>query len=124
MIQIIDVSGSKSPAAMLDFFVFSTMENVVYILHSQKLGKYYIGFTQNIDLRLDFHQNDVQTRKFTYKADDWELIFTIECKSKRQGLSIEKHIKAMKSRVYIQNLMKYPEMTTKLLEKYSDTSDS
>lgn len=108
---------------MLDFFVFSTMENVVYILHSQKLGKYYIGFTQNIDLRLDFHQNDVQTRKFTYKADDWELIFTIECKSKEQGLSIEKHIKAMKSRVYIQNLMKYPEMTTKLLEKYSDTSD-
>ena len=108
---------------MLDFFVFSTMENVVYILHSQKLGKYYIGFTQNLDLRLDFHQNDSQTRKFTNKADDWKLIFTIQCKSKEKGLSIEKHIKAMKSRVYIQNLMKYPEMTTKILEKYSDASD-
>ena len=108
---------------MLDFFVFNPMVNNVYILHSKQLGKYYIGFTQNLDLRLDFHQNDVQTRKFTYKADDWELIFTIECKSKEQGLSIEKHLKAMKSRVYIQNLMKYPEMTTQLLEKYSDTSD-
>ncbi|BDB52294.1 GIY-YIG nuclease family protein [Flavobacterium ammonificans] len=99
------------------------MENIVYILHSKQLGKYYIGFTKNLDLRLDFHQNDIQTRKFTYKADDWDLIFTIECKSKEQGLSIEKHIKAMKSRVYVQNLMKYPEMTIKLLKKYSDTSD-
>jgi putative endonuclease len=108
---------------MLDFFVFSIMKNVVYILHSHKLGKYYIGFTQNLDLRLDFHENDSQTRKFSYKADDWELLFTIAVFSKKQGMLIEKHIKAMKSKVYIQNLMKYPEMTTKLLEKYSDASD-
>lgn len=47
-----------------------------------------------------------------------ELIFTIECVTKHQGLSIEKHIKSMKSRIYIQNLLKYPEMKFKLLEKY------
>ena len=58
------------------------------------------------------------------KQMNWELIYTIECKSKEQGLSIEKHIKVMKSRIYIQNVMKYPEMTTKLLEKYRDESGS
>jgi len=34
-------------------------------------------------------------------------------------LKIEGHIKGMKSKNYIVNLAKYPEMVTKLLEKYS-----
>ncbi|WP_291106344.1 GIY-YIG nuclease family protein [Flavobacterium sp. UBA6195] len=94
------------------------MNNTVYILYSKKLDKHYIGFTENLIQRLEFHLNDSQSRKFTYKSDDWELIFTIECVTKHQGLSIEKHIKSMKSRIYIQNLLKYPEMKFKLLEKY------
>ena len=103
---------------MVRIFYFCKMNNSVYILYSKKLDKYYIGFTENLNQRLDFHLNDSQTRKFTYKADDWELIFIIECESKNQGLSIEKHIKSMKSRIYIQNLLQYPEMKFKLLEKY------
>ncbi len=94
------------------------MNNTVYILYSKKLNKHYIGFTENIIQRLEFHLNDTQSRKFTYKTDDWELVFTIECESKNQGLSIEKYIKSMKSKVYIQNLLRYPEMKFKLLEKY------
>jgi putative endonuclease len=42
----------------------------------------------------------------------------IEYKSKKQALQIEKQIKNMKSKVYIQNLKRYPEMTIKLLGKY------
>ena len=94
------------------------MDNSVYILYSKKLNKYYIGFTENLNQRLGFHLNETQSREFTYKADDWELIFTIKCESKNKGLSIEKHIKSMKSKIYIQNLLKYPEMKFKLLEKY------
>ncbi|THF48191.1 GIY-YIG nuclease family protein [Flavobacterium supellecticarium] len=99
------------------------MDNFVYILYSKKLDKHYIGFTQNLTQRIEFHLNDTQSRKFTYKANDWELIFTIECESKNQGLSIEKHIKAMKSKIYIRNLLQYPEMKFNLLEKYKDASD-
>ncbi len=29
--------------------------HIVYILHSQKLNRFYIGYTTNLDLRLDFH---------------------------------------------------------------------
>ena len=94
------------------------MSNTVYILYSKTLDKHYVGFSENLNQRLDFHLNDTQTRKFTYKADDWELIFNITCDSKRQGLSIEKHIKAMKSKIYLQNLIRYPEISSKLLEKY------
>jgi putative endonuclease len=94
------------------------MEFIVYILYSKKLNKNYIGFTENLNQRLDFHLNDEQSRKFTHKADDWELIFSIECESKSQGLAIEKHIKSMKSKIYIENLLRYPEMKLKLLEKH------
>lgn len=93
--------------------------HTLYILHSQKLNRFYIGYTANLDLRLDFHLNDTQARKFTYKADDWTLFFSLECTSKKQALAIEKHIKAMKSKVYIENLLRYPEMSLKLLERYA-----
>ena len=93
--------------------------NIVNILHSQKLNRYYIGYTKDLDLRLEFHKNAHQ-RKFTYNAEDWNFVLKIECENKKQALSIEKHIKNMKSKIYIQNLLKYPEIITKLLEKYSD----
>jgi putative endonuclease len=95
-----------------------SMDYIVYILFSKKLNKHYVGFTENLEQRLVFHLNDSQSRKFTYNADDWELIFTLECQSKSQGLSIEKHIKSMNSKVYIQSLLRYPEMKLKLFEKY------
>ena len=61
----------------------------------------------------------MQARKFTHKADDWILYFTLKCKSKEQALAIEKHIKSMKSKTYIQNLVKYPEIKHELLLKFN-----
>ena len=54
---------------------------------------------------------------------DWVLVFKILCVNKKQAMLIEKHIKSMKSRKYIENLIKYPEISQKLLEKYFDASD-
>ena len=54
----------------------------------------------------------------TRKANDWILYYTIDCKSRRQAIQIERHIKRMKSKKYIQNLQKYPEITIRLLKKY------
>jgi putative endonuclease len=96
------------------------MENCVYILYSASISKYYIGFTQNLDLRLEFHKNS-DGRKFTAKAKDWKLFFRIDCNSKAQGLCIESHIKKMKSKKYIENLKQYPEMVYKLKKRYSDS---
>ena len=91
----------------------------VYILYSKKLNRYYIGYTSDFETRLEFHKI-AETHKFTYNANDWEIFFKIECESKQQALAIEKHIKQMKSKTYIENLVKYPEITIKLLEKYID----
>ena len=89
------------------------MKSCVYILFSEKLNRFYIGFTQNLDLRLEFHENS-ENRKFTANAKDWKLFLEINCDTKTQGATIEKHIKKMKSKIYINNLKKYPEMVDKL----------
>jgi putative endonuclease len=50
------------------------------------------------------------------KAKDWEIYFKIECETKVKALAIEKHIKNMKSKFYIENLLRYPGISIKLLE--------
>jgi len=57
--------------------------------------------------------------KFTASTSDWQLFLAIECKSIGQARKIEAHIKKMKSRKYIQNLLTYPEMIERLLSKYN-----
>ncbi len=89
----------------------------VYVLYSAKLNRYYIGFTSDFDLRLKFHEN-AESHKFTAKAKDWELFLKILCENKNQGLGIERHIKKMKSKTYIENLIKYPDIVLKLKNKY------
>jgi putative endonuclease len=93
-----------------------------YILYSKKLDRFYIGSTSlEADKRLERHLNRYYGHtKFTAKADDWVLFFDIKCNSFSQAQKIEKHIKHMKSKTYIQNLKKYPEISVKLLEKYKD----
>jgi putative endonuclease len=89
----------------------------VYILYSAKLDRFYVGFTTNLTVRMEFHRNALP-HNFTAKADDWLVYFSFECKTKGQALKIEKHIKRMKSRNYIKNLKSYPEMVEKLLRRY------
>lgn len=66
------------------------MENhyTVYILKSRKLNRFYIGYTSNLEVRLDFHKN-AEVHKFTAKAKDWVLYYKIDCESKDQALKIE-----------------------------------
>jgi putative endonuclease len=66
---------------------------------------------------MEFHKN-AASHKFTSKAADWCFFLKISCESKSQALHIEKHIKNMKSKIYIENLTKYPEVLLKLLDKY------
>ncbi|MGY5845860.1 GIY-YIG nuclease family protein [Salegentibacter sp. HM20] len=93
------------------------MEFIVYILYSKKLDRFYTGSSSNFDRRMEFHENP-EARKFTSKANDWILYEKIECENKAQALSIEKHIKSMKSKTYIKNLKQYPEMKDKLKLRY------
>ena len=90
----------------------------VYILYSNKLGRFYTGTTDNVDLRLEQHNSAIYADSFSIKGIPWVLFYMIECSNSRQAYMIEKHIKNMKSAKYINNLKMYPEISEKLLTKY------
>jgi len=94
------------------------VSHTVYILFSEKLDRFYTGETADFDLRISFHEQS-PGYKFTGKAKDWVLFVKFECNTKVQAVSIENHIKKMKSRIYIANLKKYPEIIEKLKDRYS-----
>jgi putative endonuclease len=98
------------------------MSYYVYILYSRKLNRFYTGFTRlHPIIRLDKHLNNAYGQsKFSSKANDWKLFLSVTCRSHKQALNIENHIKRMKSRKYIEGLKKYPEIIEKLVMKYAD----
>jgi putative endonuclease len=98
------------------FFNFVNMA-VVYILYSKKADSFYIGSCNNLEERLKQHSEKMFTG-FTSKQNDWELHYSISDLKYNQARSIETHFKKMKSRKYLQNLILFPDITTKLILKY------
>jgi putative endonuclease len=95
------------------------MEALVYILFSETLNEYYTGYTKlNANERLTLHILETFKKSHTSQVKDWVVFYTINCESVKQAILIEKHIKKMKSRKYIQNLKKYNDITTRLLKRY------
>ena len=90
----------------------------LYILYSKKLNRFYSGSCKDLSYRIDQHVNKDFAKSFTAKADDWDLFLFVDDLSYEQARMIESHIKKMKSRAYIQNLKKYPEILEKLMAKY------
>ena len=89
----------------------------VYILHSESKNRFYIGSCNNLIERLEQHRTKTFSSSFTSNNGDWELYYSIQNLDYNSARNIESHIKRMKSKEYIQNLKKYPEMTQKLIDK-------
>jgi putative endonuclease len=94
------------------------MEYCVYILFSVKLYRFYIGTTDNVEQRMEEHNNQLHENAFTSKGIPWEIFLVIDKLSSKQAYAIEKHIKSMKSKQYIRNLHQYPEIIDKLKNNF------
>ena len=75
----------------------------VYILFSEKLNKYYIGFTGDLASRVARHNQG--GKSFTGKANDWKLKYTETFNTKEAAMYREKQIKNWKSRKMIEKLI-------------------
>ena len=71
--------------------------------------------------RIFKHNSGFYDKTYSSFTADWQLLLKIQCFSVNQAIHIEKHIKRMKSKVYVENLKKYPEMVEKLLNLYKST---
>lgn len=91
----------------------------VYILYSKKLDWFYIGSCKDLEHRINQHLNKGFPKSFTSKAEDWELFFSMDNLHYTLARKIERHIKSMKSKKYIQDLRKYAEISQNLVTQYS-----
>lgn len=65
----------------------------VYILISLSAGKYYVGSTKELDVRIIYHQEKEFASSFTAKYTDWELFYSIDNISNSTARKIEIHNK-------------------------------
>ena len=87
---------------------FFVVLHFVYILYSRKLDKYYIGRTSDLAKRLKFHNNPIESRKFTTKGIPWEIVFSCECIDVEEASRLERTLKKLKSRRFIEKLISEP----------------
>jgi len=76
----------------------------VYILYSQSRNKYYIGYTHDPQERLVEHNLGATTS--TRPGRPWILVYTEVFNDKAKAMRRERVIKQMKSRKYIESLIK------------------
>ena len=76
----------------------------VYILYSESIDSYYIGYTNSIDRRLSEHNR--KKGKFTDNGIPWKLVYIEKFDTKTEARLRERYIKAKKSRVYLIDLIK------------------
>jgi putative endonuclease len=75
-----------------------------YILYSQSRDRYYIGSTTNLEQRLIRH--NAGATPSTKAGRPWVIVYTEAFDSKTEALKRENYLKRMKSRSFIENLIK------------------
>jgi len=76
----------------------------VYIIQSHKDGSYYIGSTQDLDERLDRHNQGRSL--YTKTKRPWKLVYKEEHADRSSAVRREKEIKSRKKKEYIENLVR------------------
>ena len=74
-----------------------------YILYSEKLDKYYIGSTANIEGRIQRHNSS--NKGFTSTGKPWKLMYYEEFEEKKAAMQREIELKRHKSRKLIELLI-------------------
>jgi putative endonuclease len=67
----------------------------VYILQSESTDRYYCGYSDNVQRRLNQHNDPEYRGSRTTKVlkGPWNVIWTQECKSRSQAVLLERKIK-------------------------------
>ncbi len=76
---------------------------IVYILHSTKLDRYYVGYTNDIDRRISEHNR--KKGKYTDAGIPSDLVHSEEYATKKNAMDRGKYIKSQKSKEYMKNLI-------------------
>jgi len=67
----------------------------VYVLKSKNAEKYYIGQTQDIDKRLEWHNSP--RARWTRRFQPWDIVFTESFETRSEAIIRERTLKAVKN---------------------------
>jgi putative endonuclease len=73
-----------------------------YVLYSETYDKIYIGYTSDINKRLESHNSTIN-KGWTRKYQPWKLVYFEECDTKIEAMTREKALKSFKGREFIRN---------------------
>ena len=75
------------------------MKYYTCVLYSKKYDNIYIGYTNNLERRLYFHNKGI--KGWTAKYIPWELVYLEEFDSKSDATKREKELKSYQGRKFI-----------------------
>ncbi len=85
------------------------------------MNRYYVGHTSDFEQRIKMHNDGhFGGKTYTRRAKDWEEFLLIPCSTAKLAVYLEMKIKRMKSRKYIENLKKYPDLIKKIIREYDN----
>ena len=77
----------------------------VYVLHSIKFNKIYIGYTSNLEARFISH-NQLGTKGWTIPFRPWVILHTETFEEKSAAMKREKYLKSARGREFVWGLIK------------------
>lgn len=80
------------------------MPHFIYILYSQSRDRYYIGSCADVEQRLVRHNAGATLS--TKSGRPWKVAYTETHPKKSEALKRENYLKRLKSRMYLENLIK------------------
>ncbi|NOX18066.1 MAG: GIY-YIG nuclease family protein [Chlorobi bacterium] len=75
----------------------------VYILYSENIDKFYVGYTSDLTKRIARHNSG--WGKFSSRGAPWKIVYFEKYNSKSDAIKRENEIKKKKSRKYIEALI-------------------
>ncbi len=76
----------------------------VYVLHSERHKKIYIGYTSDLGARFESH-NTLAKKGWTIKFRPWKIVHTEIFQSKSEAMKREKELKSARGREFIWKLI-------------------
>ena len=76
----------------------------VYILYIEEFDRYYIGQTDNLELRINRHNSGMVTSTKSYIP--WELKYYEELESRGEAMKREKFLKKQRNKEFYEKLIK------------------
>ena len=93
------------------------MAHYLYIIFSPSKKTFYVGETDDLEIRLEKHNSHAYSGSFTKIASDWEFALTKIFKEKKDAIFLEKFIKRMKSKKFIVRVIENPQILDDILKK-------